>query len=301
MLQTILKINDCKWIDVVAPSTEELAELAAEYQIHPVLLEDCLDPEHLPKFEVTSGYLFTIVRAFDEESTTESTSVQQLTRKLVILTKGNVLLTIHRKPLRFLDAYILSIQDSYKDETVVRLYYEICKAAIMTYDEAFVKFEARFEKVEDIISNGKGTVEIFTGVRQEARRLSTIKRLLWHTSAIFQRLPRVQDIERIYAQDLIESLQSLMFFADELAEDASGLVNLELSMYSHRNNQVIRILTLFSVFFMPLTFIVGVYGMNFKVMPELEWRYGYAGVWIVMIATVALIWYWFKKQRWFDD
>lgn len=301
MLQTILKINECKWIDVVAPSVEELAELAAEYQIHPVLLEDCLDPEHLPKFEVTSGYLFTIVRAFDEESTTESTSVQQLTRKLVVLTKGNVLLTIHRKPLRFLDRYILSIQDSFTDENVVRLYYEICKAAVMTYDEAFVKFEARFEKVEDIISNGKGTVEIFTGVRQEARRLSTIKRLLWHTAAIFQRLPRAQDIERIYAQDLIESLQSLMFFADELAEDASALVNLELSMYSHRNNQVIRILTLFSVFFMPLTFIVGVYGMNFKVMPELEWRYGYAGVWIVMIATVGLIWYWFKKQRWFED
>lgn len=301
MLQTVLNMNGCKWLDVVAPTAAELMALASEYQIHPVLLEDCLDPEHLPKFEVTSGYLFTILRAFDEEATTDAHTVQQLTRKLVILTKGDVLLTIHRKPSRFLADYILSVTNGIKDPTVIRLYYEICKAAIMTYDEAFLNFETRFEVVEETIVKGKGTLEVFNGVREEARRLSTIKRLLWHTGAIFQRLPRDHDNDRLYAHDLTETIQSLMFFADELAEDASGLVNLELSMYAHRNNQVIRILTLFSVFFMPLTFIVGVYGMNFKVMPELEWRYGYAGVWIVMIITISTIWYWFKRRRWFDD
>jgi magnesium transporter len=96
----------------------------------------------------------------------------------------------------------------------------------------------------------------------------------------------------------IEFADSLYYRVDELHENANNLINLRLSLASHRTNEIMGILTIFSVFFLPLTFIVGVYGMNFKFMPELESDNGYGIVWIVMITIVAGIYIWFKKKGW---
>lgn len=301
-MQNILATGvNWQWVDVVAPSADELVQLAQTYKIHPVLLEDCLDPEHLPKYEVIPDCLFTILRIYDVNAASDALTVQQLTRKLVVVMVEGTLLTIHRAPLRFLQDYSQSLQRVAADLSQTNLYYEICKTAIMTYDLAFLAFEQRFESFEAKLDQGKVTFEVFVQIRQEARRLSTIKRLLWHTLAIFQRLPRLQESEKLYAHDLVESVQSLMFFADELADDASKLINLELSLNTHRNNQTIRILTLFSVVFMPLTFIVGVYGMNFRYIPELAWHYGYPAVWLLMLVIVVLLGVWFKKRQWLDS
>jgi magnesium transporter len=85
---------------------------------------------------------------------------------------------------------------------------------------------------------------------------------------------------------------------DQLNEEMNQLLSLYISLSSQRTNEVMRILTIFSVFFLPLTFIVGVYGMNFQFMPELSWKYGYALVWIGMIAVTIFVWRWFKKRKW---
>jgi magnesium transporter len=302
---TLLQQADCRWLDVVNPSPDDLRQLAHDYAIHPVLLADCLDPEHLPKYEASGSCVFVIIRAYDVAAPVESFTVQQLTRKLVLVLLEGKLLTIHRTPLPFLSQYAQGLAAQPRPLTPSRLFYEICKEAMVTYDQAFLGFENRLEALEEAAVSGAkagtGVLEIFLQVRQEARRLSTIKRLLWHSSAIFQRLPPLHENEKIYAHDLQETVHSLMFFADELADDAHTLGNLELSLNAHRNNQVIRVLTLFSVFFMPLTFIVGVYGMNFEHMPELHSPHGYGVVWLVMVAIALGIAFWFKKRQWFND
>jgi magnesium transporter len=76
------------------------------------------------------------------------------------------------------------------------------------------------------------------------------------------------------------------------------LLSIHFNVSTQRVNEVILVLTLFSVFFMPLTFIVGVYGMNFKVMPEIDWKYGYPAVWGLMVLVVLIIWQWFKRKKW---
>jgi magnesium transporter len=81
-------------------------------------------------------------------------------------------------------------------------------------------------------------------------------------------------------------------------EDSSNLLNFYLSMAAHRTNEIMRLLTIFSVFFLPLTFIVGVYGMNFEYMPELKMRYGYFGVWVVMVLLTMSIYILFKRKKW---
>ena len=106
-------------------------------------------------------------------------------------------------------------------------------------------------------------------------------------------------------QDLKDAIDSLFFYADELLESVNGLVNLHVSMSSqrtneasHRSNEVMRVLTVFSIFFMPLNFIAGIYGMNFEHMPELKTSWGYPVVLLSMGFITAAIYLWARRKGW---
>ena len=95
-----------------------------------------------------------------------------------------------------------------------------------------------------------------------------------------------------------ENAESYHFYADELVEDANTLLNVQLALASHRTSEVMRVLTVFSVFFLPLTFIVGVYGMNFEFMPELRESWGYPAVLAFMAVVTLAIYRWFRSRGW---
>jgi magnesium transporter len=130
------------------------------------------------------------------------------------------------------------------------------------------------------------------------RRVSLTKRLLWHTISVGNRFSPGQDRNMPLMQDLRENAESMHFYADELLEDVNNLLHMQLSLAAHRTNEVVQVLTVFSAFFLPLTFIVGVYGMNFEHMPELPQAWGYPAVWAVMIGVSAAIWLWFRRRGW---
>jgi magnesium transporter len=99
-------------------------------------------------------------------------------------------------------------------------------------------------------------------------------------------------------RDVQENAESYHFFADELLDDANTLLSVQLALASHRTSEVMRILTVFSVFFLPLTFIVGVYGMNFDHMPELRQWWGYPAVLLFMLIVTLVIYRWFRRRGW---
>jgi magnesium transporter len=125
-----------------------------------------------------------------------------------------------------------------------------------------------------------------------------MKRMLWRSHEMLQRITPTAEAMLPHYTDVKEQAEGLHFYADELTDYATNLTGLQLALASQKTNQVMRILTVFSAFFLPLTFIVGVYGMNFEHMPELPWRYGYAMVWLVMLAVTAGIWLWFRRRGW---
>jgi magnesium transporter len=84
---------------------------------------------------------------------------------------------------------------------------------------------------------------------------------------------------------------------EDVLENTMSLMNTFISLNGKKNNDVMRLLTVISMFFLPLTFVVGVYGMNFENMPELRWQYGYISVWILMIVTVAWVFWWFRRKK----
>ena len=99
-------------------------------------------------------------------------------------------------------------------------------------------------------------------------------------------------------QEVKERVESQQFFVDSLLDDIESLLSVQISLASQSASEVMRILTIFSAFFMPLTFIVGVWGMNFRFMPELEWEHGYLLAWGVLVAATAAIYFWFRRKGW---
>ena len=105
-----------------------------------------------------------------------------------------------------------------------------------------------------------------------------------------------KELQTIF-QDIKDSLTQSLLVYDEILDDSMNLLNTYLSITAQRNNDVIRVLTIFSAFFLPLTFIAGIYGMNFEHMPELKWPFGYFFCLIIMASVSLAIYFWFKRRR----
>lgn len=124
------------------------------------------------------------------------------------------------------------------------------------------------------------------------------KRILWHSLNTVQKLIPFSSANVPLCQDLRERIENLHFFATSLLDDLNSLLNIQMALVSNRTADIMRVLAVFSVFFLPITFIVGVYGMNFQWMPELAWRYGYVGVWVLIIVVDAFLYLWIRKRGW---
>jgi magnesium transporter len=128
-----------------------------------------------------------------------------------------------------------------------------------------------------------------------------MRRMLSHTLDAVQKLVPASEPTAPLYQDIRENAQSVHAYADELLEEVNSLLSIQLALASHRTNEVVRVLTVFSVFFLPLTFIVGIYGMNFEFMPELNERWGYPGVLAAMGLVTLVIYTWFRRRGWLRE
>ena len=292
MIETVLTGEDASsplWIDVCEPSEEELGRIAEMYGIPRAALDECTAPRHLPKHERLGSTTFFIARVYDHESRPDADGFLEMTRKLSIFLGDRFLVTLHRRRLPFLEVI--------KDEArrvgnaiylqVVML--EMLLAGVETLHGPLEQAEQRINDFEATLLDDSGTpadVE-WREVFRTKVRIQTFKRLLWHTQNATQKFVPRSSLNQPFADDVRERIASLSFFADSLDNDLDTLLGVQLSLAANRGNDVMRLLTLFSAVFLPITFIVGVYGMNFRFMPELESRYGYIGVWVLIAVTVV--------------
>lgn len=293
------------WIDVVEPTAAELDAIARDYGLHHTSVRDCLDPEHLPKWERFPTRTFLIIRVFDAHAGAECATVHEMTRKLAVFAGPDFVVTIHRKPLDFVTALRARWEEGGLETATAnglgpephRLVFQLLDDGLETYLAPLERAEEGIDAFEEaLFERRQGQAELLELYRLR-RRMNVMKRMLWRGLDVVRSLAPAEQPAPAY-QDLREHVESLHFYADELTEYAGSLMSLQLAMASQRTNDVMRVLTVFSAFFLPLTFLVGVYGMNFDVMPELRWRLGYPLVWAVMIAVTAVIFAWFRRRGW---
>lgn len=301
MLDTVVRrtVPEFEWLDVTAPTPDELAGLAESYGLHPMALQDCLDPEHLPKHERLGGATFVIVRAYDESAAGDAVTIQQMTRKVAAFAGLTFLLTVHRKPMPFWDAFKADCARRTPETTGLgEVLVDLVAAVAATYEKPLEEAEQILDDFEEALFDGTRAEAGLEEIHRVKRRVTLIKRTVWQTLGVVQKLHPASEGHSAIYQDLRETLESLHAYADELQQNVTNLQSVQLSVASHRTNEVMRVLTVFSAFFLPLTFIVGIYGMNFHRMPELDWRYGYP-LTVAGMAVVCLgIYLWFRHRGW---
>ena len=312
-IRTVLERADppLVWLDVVQPTPEELGSVAQAHGLQPTAVKDCLDPEHLPKFEQFDGHGFAILRAYDAESERSCGTVQELTRKLAIFSSPTFLITIHRTEQAWLTALEARLHaeaagKAGKEGLLAYLLTQVLNGAVDTYLQPMEAIETRIDAFEALVFGGRDAdarafAEDLRDVHVLKRQVTLIKRLLWRTLDVVQRLSPGSGRAATLFRDVQENVESSHFYADELLDDVNTLLNVQLALAAHRTGEVMRILTVFSVFFLPLTFLVGVYGMNFEFMPELGSRWGYPLVLAAMGGIVLAIYLWFRRRGWLRE
>lgn len=306
--RTILSSADppFAWVDVVNPSRDELAKTARKYGLHPMSVEDSLEPEHLPKYERIGSTTFIIVRAIDSAAADDCSTVHEMTRKVAIFYGADFLVTIHRTEQPFMSRLIEQYQNptppppgaERRKSFLPRLLIEIVNESVATYQEPLEEAEGALDQFEATVFGEHEFAGLLRRIYLVKRRVTLMRRMLSHTlDAVKKLVPGSEPTAPLY-QDLRENAESMHFYADELLEDVNNLLSIQLALASHRTNEVVRVLTVFSVFFLPLTFIVGIYGMNFLYMPELRERWGYPAILAAMGGVTLVIYLWFRRRGW---
>lgn len=285
------------WTDITAPTEEELQKVSEKYGLHQYTLRDCLEPEHLPKSEDIGDTHFFISRILLESKSKQLHTIQQISTKLAVFYNDNFIVTVHRLPHAFLDQVKSVCYENGNlkkpGEIVTRILWHV----LHSYDQPAIRLSDEVDVYETRIFRQRLTPVMMQELHFIKQRASICRRLLMLTSDVINSL-RNNGNDTVILQDVKDLHVRLIVLFEQAHEDVTNLLNIYLSISAQKTNQVIQVLTLFSVFFMPLTFIVGIYGMNFEYMPELKTKWGYPAVMILMVLITVAIYIWFRRRKW---
>ena len=281
------------WIDIEKPSTQQLEEIAIKFDLEIFPVKDALEPGHLPKIEKIKDFDFIILRAYTANEYDNISTVEELSNKVAFFYNENQLITIHRTPFPFLKKVF---EQDLKYNSVYELLIPIFKQIILTYSVPSQWQTNQIDEVEKTIFLKKEyKISLEDLYFQKAETRISRKLLLLTQNVINQVVVPQESSSEL--QDVKDNLIKLILEYEEAMENAVNLMNTFMSVTAQKNNDVVKLLTVFSAFFLPLTFIVGVYGMNFDFMPELRWQYGYLYVIFFMIFVSVIIYSWFKRKN----
>ncbi|UAJ14054.1 CorA family divalent cation transporter [Aquirufa lenticrescens] len=285
------------WVDVTAPSSTELTELSKTYDLNHFALSACLQPDHLPKHEDIEGTHFIITRVLMPIRSGKSVSIQSISTKIAFFYRPGLLITIHRISHDFIQDVRMRFFDKGQFKLVESIVAKLLWHILHSYELPAVGLSTELDEFENMVFSQNLTPQMLLELYQIKRKaLMSKKLLLFSQEAISSvKLPVAKADDLQDSRDLHLKLLNIY---DQIHEDVSNLVNFYLSISAQKTNDVIKVLTIFSVFFMPLTFVAGIYGMNFDYMPELKMRYGYPLLLGIMVLLSGGIYLWFRKKRW---
>ncbi len=290
MKKTISKFKDFDWIDIKNPTESELVSLELPFDIDQNYLEDALEAGHLPKFERNKDYFFIILRAYTADENEKAIEVGEISNKIAFFIHKKALITIHRADFQFLE----NIPESFN--TTDELTLHIVKELFLTFEEPIRKQSDKMDILEQTIFLKKGNNLSVENLYYEKARARLAKKILLIMQNVINQF-KVDESLNTTLQDLKDTIAHLLLKNEELFDDANALLNTYITFTAQKSNDVMKLLTIFSAFFLPLTFLAGVYGMNFDNMPELKWEYGYFISLGMMVIVCIVIYSWFKRKK----
>jgi len=296
------------WININGiHDVEKIEKLGEHFRLHPLTLEDIANTGHRPKIESSDDYVFTVLKMLYIDSKTDEFISEQVS-------------------LVFGKNYVISFQEKQGDvfkavrerirKTVPRvrfmgtdyLAYALIDAVVDNYFLILEYIGEQIEELEDKIVKNPAP-ENLEALHDLKREMIHIRKSIWPLREVIGGLERMEselfhDYTRIYIRDLYEHTIQVIDTVETYRDMISGLMDIYLSSISNKMNQVMKVLTIIATIFIPLSFLAGVYGMNFDTsispfnLPELGFRYGYIAFWIVVLIVGLGLVIFFRKKRW---
>lgn len=286
------------WVDFSVPSKEEIKFLEKTFHFHHLSIEDCVFSLNSPKLDYYDDYNFIIINALNQENLAPL--------EVSLFVGDNYIVSYHGTELSEIDEAWKRAKVNEKDWNKGSTYiaHQILDKIVDQFFPAIYKIEDRINNIE--INIGRQSLyrlidEVFKirGDLIKLRKIINSMRDLVYRIVNSERLYGFKE-HKLYFSDIHDHLLKLSNMIESSREMTSDMRDSYLSINSTRLNRNMMILTVITTIFIPLTFIVGVYGMNFQYMPELSWKYGYPGVLLVMTIIAVVMFYWFKRKGWLD-
>ena len=289
------------WLNLVGVhDTEAIEALGEAFGLHPLVLEDLVGTGQRPKVEGYDGYLFVVLRMLSLDGGDELVDEQ-----VSLILGGNHVLTVQERtgdvfePLRErLRRGRVRLRGSGADY----LAYALLDVLVDAYFALLERYGELLEALEvDILADPKpDALGRINALRQD---LLLMRRAVWPLREVMSALqrdesPLLQEATRTYLRDVYDHVVQVIDTIETFRELLSGMHDTYLSNLSHRMNEIMKVLTIISTIFIPLGFLVGVYGTNFENIPELRWRWSYPLLWLVMLTVVGSMLAYFRRRRW---
>ncbi len=301
------------WIDLVSPTEVEEKEVLEDlFAFHSLAIRDCRREhlmadgrDHLPKVEDYGRYLFCIVNPLVQRADDpDSAWIEVETRQLNAFLGEAFIVTHHYEPL---PSVATAVRACEKNPSSFRrgpdfIYHLILDGVVDGYTPILDYFDQRVDDIEARIFSQMpaGSLQEILALK---RQIFVFRRITVHQRELVHRLARgefelVTEHEIAYYRNVYDHLVRAADLSESYRDMLTALVDAHLSTQSNRLNEIMKVLAVISTFFLPLTFIVGLYGMNFHYMPELGWRFGYAMALAVMAVTALGMWTYFRRRGW---
>jgi magnesium transporter len=291
------------WINIDGIHDVDIIEkIGKHFDLHPLILEDILNTTQRPKFEDYDNHLFIVLKMLMPAGEKQLIQFEQVSivvgHKFVLSFQesiGDVFEPI-RDRLRNSKGRIRKMDSDYLAYALLDAIVDGCFSVLETIGDTIESMEERLAK--------EPTEKILRQIHSLKREMIFLRKSIWPLRELISGLQRsesglIAQSTDVFLRDVYDHTIQVIDTVESFRDIVSGMLDLYLSSISNKMNAVMKVLTIIATIFIPLTFVAGIYGMNFKYMPELEWRWGYAVVWLVMILIAGGMIMYFRKKKWF--
>lgn len=291
-----------RWINVEGlHETDVLEKIGEVFNLHPLVLEDILNTDQRPKIDINDEYIYISAKKLAYDGGLDEFDIEQVS---FILGK-DFIVSIAEKDTDVFEPVIKRLKQGMSRFRKMGADYLVYCLLDVIVDNYFTVLEAYGEKVEIVEDQMvvRTTAQTLRTIHKLKRQILFLHKSVWPLREVLSLLERgesllVKESTGIYLRDLYDHVIQVMDTTETLRDILASMLDVYLSSTSNRMNEIMKVLTIISTVFMPLSFIVGVYGMNIPNMPELSWPWMYPALWLVMASIAAVMLVFFKKKKW---
>lgn len=291
-----------KWIDISGLAEVNVIEqIGNQFNFHPLVLEDILSPNQRPKMEDYGDYIFIVLRNIFWNQNLDEFGHEQIS----LILGNNYVISFQEKESEIFNPIYERIKVPKGKVRVMRADYLLYALLDVIIDNYFIVIEKLGENIEDIEDNliKNPNPETLQQIYHLKRSTIDLRKSIWPMRELLNKLQREQsklisDNLQVYLRDIYDHIFRITDLIENYRDIIFGMLDMYLSSVSNRMNDIMKVLTIISTTFIPLSFLAGFYGMNFKYMPELSQSFGYPILILVMVIIAILMLYYFKRKRW---